>query len=50
MNAAGPRELYVSERVVDDLVAEPAFVFDDHGEHALKGIQGRRRLFAVLDD
>lgn len=47
MNAAGPRELYVSERVVDDLVAERAFAFDDRGEHTLKGIQGRHRLFAV---
>jgi class 3 adenylate cyclase len=50
MNAAGPRELYVSERVVEDLAAEPAFVFDDRGQHVLKGIQGRHRLFAVVND
>jgi class 3 adenylate cyclase len=50
MNAAGPRELYVSQRVVEDLAAEPTFTFDDRGEHALKGIQGRHRLFAVWSD
>jgi class 3 adenylate cyclase len=50
MNAAGPRELYVSERVVEDLVAEAAFGFDDRGEHVLKGIHGPHRLFAVSAD
>jgi hypothetical protein len=38
--------LYVS-RAVKDLVAGSGIEFDDRGEHELKGIQGRWRLYAV---
>lgn len=42
--AAG--EILVSSTVVD-LVAGSGLSFEDRGEHELKGLTGRRRLFAV---
>jgi class 3 adenylate cyclase/pimeloyl-ACP methyl ester carboxylesterase len=43
---AGPAEVVVS-RTVTDLVAGSGIVFEDRGEHALKGVPGTWRLFAV---
>jgi len=45
---AGPGEVLVSRTVVD-LVAGSGLVFEDHGEHELKGVPGGWRLFAVTD-
>src|SRR5947209_1291133 len=44
--AAGPGEVLVS-RIVVDLVAGSGLSFADHGEHALKGVDGLWGLFAV---
>jgi len=43
---AGPGEILVS-RTVTDLVAGSEFAFDDRGEHSLKGVPGRWRLYAL---
>jgi class 3 adenylate cyclase len=43
---AQPREVLVSRTVVD-LVAGSGIIFDDRGEHELKGIPAAWRLFAV---
>ena len=43
---AGSGEVLVSSTVVD-LVAGSGLVFEDRGEHELKGVPGPRRLFAV---
>lgn len=43
---AGPSELLVSS-TVKDLVAGSGIAFDDRGSHALRGIPGEWRLFAV---
>jgi class 3 adenylate cyclase len=43
----GPDEVVVSRTVVD-LVAGSGIEFADRGEHELKGIPGRRQLFAVV--
>lgn len=43
---ARPSEVLVS-RTVTDLVAGSGIEFDDRGEHALKGVPGEWRLFAV---
>jgi pimeloyl-ACP methyl ester carboxylesterase/class 3 adenylate cyclase len=43
---AGPREVLVSSTVVD-VVAGSGLVFTDRGEHSLKGVPGRWRLFAA---
>jgi class 3 adenylate cyclase len=43
---AHPGEILVS-RTVADLVAGSRLEFDDRGEHELKGVPGRWRLFAV---
>jgi class 3 adenylate cyclase len=43
---AGPSEILVS-RTVTDLVAGSEIAFDDRGDHALKGVSGEWRLFAV---
>ena len=43
---AGPGEVLVS-RTVTDLVADSGIEFADRGEHALKGVPGRWRLYAV---
>jgi class 3 adenylate cyclase len=48
MNAAGPRQVCVSERVAADLsAASLEFTFRSSGEQSLKGIEGRHRLFEV---
>jgi class 3 adenylate cyclase/DNA-binding beta-propeller fold protein YncE len=46
MSAAGPREVLVTG-VLRDLVPGAGFQFEDRGTHALKGIPGEWRLFAV---
>ena len=43
---AGPGEVLVSS-TTHDLVAGSGLVFEDHGEHDLKGIEGRRKVFAA---
>jgi class 3 adenylate cyclase len=43
---AGPSEVLVSQ-TVKDLVAGSGLAFADRGEHELKGVPGRWRLFAV---
>jgi len=43
---AGPGEVLVS-RTVTDLVADSGIEYADRGEHALKGVPGRWRLYAV---
>jgi pimeloyl-ACP methyl ester carboxylesterase len=45
---AAPGEVLVSS-TVKDLVAGSGIVFEDRGTHALKGIPGEWRLFAVAD-
>ena len=45
--AAGPGEVLVSG-TVKDLVAGSGIEFEDRGEHALKGLPERRRLYAVV--
>jgi class 3 adenylate cyclase len=44
---AGPSEVLVSS-TVKDLVAGSGIVFDDRGEHALKGVPERWRLYAAV--
>jgi len=44
--AAGPREVLVSS-TVKDLVAGSGLRFQDRGSHALKGVPGEWRLYAV---
>ena len=46
MAAAGPGEIIVSS-TVKDLVAGSGLEFEDRGTHALKGVPGEWRLFAV---
>jgi class 3 adenylate cyclase len=43
---AGPSEVLVSS-TVKDLVAGSGLVFEDRGEHALKGVPGIWRLYPV---
>jgi class 3 adenylate cyclase len=43
---AGPSEVLVSS-TVKDLVPGSGLVFEDRGEHALKGVPGGWRLYAV---
>jgi class 3 adenylate cyclase len=45
---AGPSEVLVSQ-TVKDLVAGSGLTFDDVGEHELKGVPGRWRVFRVVD-
>ena len=45
---AGPGEVLVSS-TVKDLVAGSGFAFEERGEHELKGVPGRWRLYAVAD-
>ena len=47
MAAAGPGEVLVSG-TVHDLVAGSDYVLEDRGAHALRGMTGEYRLFAVL--
>ena len=46
MSIAGPGEILVSA-TTSDLVAGSGLQFEDRGEHALKGIDGARRLYAA---
>jgi class 3 adenylate cyclase len=46
---AAPSEVLVS-RTVRDLVAGSGLVFEDRGEHELKGVTGGWRLYAVVTD
>ena len=43
---AGPEEILVS-RTVQDLVVGSGLIFDERGEHELKGVPGTWRLYAV---
>jgi class 3 adenylate cyclase len=43
---AQPGEVLVSS-TVKDLVAGSGLAFEEHGEHELKGIPGKWRLYAV---
>ena len=44
---AGPGEVYVSS-TVKDLVAGSGLVFDDRGQHVLKGVPDEWRLYAAI--
>ena len=44
MSLAGAGEVYVSS-TTHDLVAGSGLEFEDRGEHELKGVEGRRRVF-----
>ena len=46
LSLAGPGDLLVSQ-TTRDLVEGSGLAFADRGEHELKGIEGRRRVFAV---
>ena len=46
LGEAGSGEVLVSQ-TTQDLVEGSGLEFEDRGEHELKGIEGRRRLFAV---
>lgn len=45
---AAPHSVWVS-RTVTDLVVGSELVFEDEGEHELKGVPGRWRLFSLTD-
>ena len=45
---AGPSEVLVSQ-TVRDLVAGSGLVFEDAGEHELKGVPDRWRLYRVVE-
>ena len=45
---AGPSEVLVSQ-TVKDLVAGSGLIFEDAGEHELKGVPDRWRLYRVVD-
>ena len=45
-SVAGPSEVLVSA-TTRDLVAGSGLVFEDRGEHELKGLDERRRLYAA---
>jgi class 3 adenylate cyclase len=47
-SSAGPSEVLISQ-TVKDLVAGSGLVFDDAGEHELKGVPDRWRLYRVAD-
>jgi len=46
MALAGPDEILVSS-TVRDLLEGSGFAFEDRGEHELKGLTGKRRVFAL---
>jgi len=46
MQLAGPGEIVVSG-TIRDLLDGSSFVFEDRGTHELKGLQGKRQVFAV---
>jgi class 3 adenylate cyclase len=48
MSLAGAGEVLVSS-TTHDLVAGSGLVFEDRGEHVLKGVDAPRRLYAVVD-
>ncbi|MDT5162188.1 MAG: hypothetical protein QOC90_2498, partial [Mycobacterium sp.] len=48
MSLAGPREVFVSG-VIPPLVLGSRLAFTDRGDHELKGVPGRWRVFAVDD-
>ena len=45
---AGPSEVLISQ-TVKDLVAGCGLTFEDAGEHELKGVPDRWRLYRVVD-
>jgi pimeloyl-ACP methyl ester carboxylesterase len=47
MSLAGAGEVFVSS-TTHDLVSGSGLEFEDRGEHALKGVEGLRRLYAVV--
>lgn len=47
-SAASPGEVWVS-RTVADIVTGSGLLFEDRGEHDLKGVPGRWKLFAVRE-
>ena len=47
MSLAGPSQVLVSQ-TVKDLVAGSGLLFEDAGEHELKGIPDRWHLYSVL--
>jgi len=48
MSAAGPRQVYASQSVFEDLSSSSlGFKFSDRGECSLRGIQGSHKLFEV---
>ena len=47
MGQAGPSEVLVSQ-TVKDLTAGSELVFEDAGEHELKGVPERWRLYRVV--
>jgi class 3 adenylate cyclase len=47
LGEAGPREVVVSQ-TVKDLVAGSGFAFEDRGEHELKGVPDRWRLYLAV--
>jgi pimeloyl-ACP methyl ester carboxylesterase len=49
MSLGGAGDVLVSS-TTHDLVAGSGLAFEDRGEHELKGIEGRRRVFAALAD
>jgi len=49
LGLAGTGEVLVSS-TTQDLVAGSGLEFDDRGEHDLKGVEGRRRVFACRSD
>jgi class 3 adenylate cyclase len=48
-STAGPSEVRVSQ-TVRDLVAGSGLTFENAGEHELKGVPDRWRLYAVVSD
>jgi pimeloyl-ACP methyl ester carboxylesterase len=47
MSLAGAGEIFVSS-TTHDLVAGSGLVFEDRGEHVLKGVESARRVYAVV--
>ena len=47
-SVAGPAEVWASS-TVKDLTAGSGLVFEDAGEHELKGVPDRWRLYRVVD-
>jgi class 3 adenylate cyclase len=44
---APPGEIFVSETVRGLARTSSGVSFDDRGDHALKGVEGRQRLYAI---